>query len=44
MSNPVIDDIVRAWRANERDAGPRLALLPPDERAAALRLIAHRDP
>lgn len=23
MSNPVIDDIVRAWRANERDAGLR---------------------
>lgn len=37
-----IDAVVRAWRANERDAGLRLALLPAEERREALRRLGYR--
>jgi hypothetical protein len=37
-----VDDVIKAWRANERDAALRMALLAAEDRRAALRRLGYR--
>lgn len=38
-NSPELEAAVKAWRANDRDAAPMVALLPTEERREALRQI-----